>query len=983
MTPLELQLEGFTVYRQHTKIDWQGAETALFAVTGPTGAGKSTLLDAITYVLYGKTARLGGRGLGGLISPGAESLFAQLTFRTGRGVYRATRVAQRRSSGVGTEVRIEVADPQAAGGWRQLAESERVKDANDALEEIVGLDYDGFTRAVLLPQGAFDEFLRGDAGLRRQLLASLLGLDKVERIQQLASSKASELKGEADARRALLAAEYGEVGTEAINQIEREVEELSAWIDREAAATTELETTLASWRASAKLLAEKARLLEKRAALTRAAERMTELRRRAERARRASTVTPHVQLVEGSGKKVAAAKAAVEARTSELKAAEARLESVRSGAERTRQEGEREAEDLKREIVALQEAQPLETVLTERGGSLAMAAEANRSELLDASSWQTLRDSAALIRPFEQAVSAHAAAVRQVEKLRGERKQLEESVDRESAELKELLEKGKRLREEYDAAEAELERARRADLAAAVRAGLKVGDPCPVCGGVLGQHGGAVHGEAGHAAELEAANSARDAAEKALEAARREYEAARTALTRRETNLANAAQLVETAESSATGAAAAVADAVEALRRHGIEPPEAAAGAAIDAATTTPYPADAGQRLRAQVEERQAGALAAHAAAVVERLAAAGLAPRAGLGLSELAKQRQKRLETLQKELQALEKQADAAATQVEVARGRLTTATENHALFLEDQKQAQEGLLAATLAAGFSDADEAAAAALPAAELQAMEAEVKGHEQEMEKVDRRDVELAAELAELPPLPDAPGPLREQVEHAAQLTRSTETELQQRQQELNRERQRLGAERGRLEQAREKLKRSVALRRELTELDARHALHHQLNTDLHGHRFPEHLLTQVQQVLARRASSILQLVTDGRYDLRLEAGDYLVADAWAGGELRSARTLSGGESFVASLALALALSDTLAGNAALGALFLDEGFGTLDRATLESVTSVLESLTNEGRMVGVITHVPELSARLPARLVVTKEPSGSTVTWDT
>ena len=105
----------------------------------------------------------------------------------------------------------------------------------------------------------------------------------------------------------------------------------------------------------------------------------------------------------------------------------------------------------------------------------------------------------------------------------------------------------------------------------------------------------------------------------------------------------------------------------------------------------------------------------------MERLAAAGLAPRAGLGLSELAKQRQKRLETLQKELQALEKQADAAATQVEVARGRLTTATENHALFLEDQKQAQEGLLAATLAAGFSDADEAAAAALPAAELQAM----------------------------------------------------------------------------------------------------------------------------------------------------------------------------------------------------------------------------------------------------------------------
>ncbi len=193
----------------------------------------------------------------------------------------------------------------------------------------------------------------------------------------------------------------------------------------------------------------------------------------------------------------------------------------------------------------------------------------------------------------------------------------------------------------------------------------------------------------------------------------------------------------------------------------------------------------------------------------------------------------------------------------------------------------------------------------------------------------------------------------------------------------------MGAERGRLQQARERLTRSVELRRELKELEDQHALYHQLNTDLHGNRFPEHLLTQVQQVLARRASAILQLVTDGRYDLRLEAGDYLVADAWAGGELRSARTLSGGESFVASLALALALSDTLAGSAALGALFLDEGFGTLDRVTLDAVTGVLESLTTEGRMVGVITHVPELSARLPARLVVAKGPEGSTVSWDT
>ena len=63
MTPLALELEAFTCYRQRALVEWEGSDSGLFAVTGPTGAGKSTLLDAITYALYGQTARLGGRGL--------------------------------------------------------------------------------------------------------------------------------------------------------------------------------------------------------------------------------------------------------------------------------------------------------------------------------------------------------------------------------------------------------------------------------------------------------------------------------------------------------------------------------------------------------------------------------------------------------------------------------------------------------------------------------------------------------------------------------------------------------------------------------------------------------------------------------------------------------------------------------------------------------------------------------------------------------
>ncbi|MFA7460391.1 MAG: SMC family ATPase [Trueperaceae bacterium] len=972
MTPLELQLEGFTVYRQHTTVDWRGADTALFAVTGPTGAGKSTLLDAITYVLYGKTARLGGKGLGGLISPGSESLFAQLTFRTARGVHRATRVAQRRAASVGTEVRIEIADPQAAGGWRQLAESERVKDANQALEQIVGLDYDGFTRAVLLPQGAFDEFLRGDASLRRQLLSSLLGLDKVERIQQLASGRSASLKAEAEARRTLLQTEYADVTPETLKALELELNELLAFVTAETSALEKLDAELSQTRESLKLLEERAALQARRSRLQQESERQSQLLELLERGRRAAGVTQHVQRRDQAAERAVKAAEDTALREAELAAAERQLEATTSEVEGARAQAEQAQRRLTTEIAALQEAMPHYDALTERGGSLALAAAAPSAQLLDLNAWSDWVTAEQLVTPFERALNARAAAARELERLTQQVAEHGRSVTEAQAAQQQRVAAGKKLRETVDRAEAELAAAQRADLAATLREGLKPGDACPVCGGAVGDHA-----PGSHSANLQAKQAALKSASTQLEAALKEYDAERTALTRHETHLANARERAAAAETGLSDATAAVSAALGDLERHGVAPTtfDRDAGGVPGAA--------AGAELRRGLAATRAAALSAHAAATLQRLQQAGVEVPQGSEPGLLLEERRRQLEGHRAQLLDLEKRKDAASNAAELARTRLLAATENEALFSGDLAAASGVLEEAVREAGFLDVADAEGAVVDPAELRAMEAERRAHEQALEQVERREVELAALLAARPVLPGADGDLGQQIERVAQLVADAGGELRQRKQALDSKQQKLGAERERLERARDRLSRSVELRRELSALDAQHALHHQLNTDLHGHRFPEHLLTQVQQVLARRASAILQLVTDGRYDLRLEAGDYLVADAWAGGELRSARTLSGGESFVASLALALALSDTLAGSSALGALFLDEGFGTLDRATLEAVTGVLESLTDEGRMVGVITHVPELSARLPARLVVSRGPGGSTVSWDT
>ncbi len=143
--------------------------------------------------------------------------------------------------------------------------------------------------------------------------------------------------------------------------------------------------------------------------------------------------------------------------------------------------------------------------------------------------------------------------------------------------------------------------------------------------------------------------------------------------------------------------------------------------------------------------------------------------------------------------------------------------------------------------------------------------------------------------------------------------------------------------------------------------------------------FQQYLLQEVESRLLSGAGQLLLEISDGRYRLRLQDGEYAVEDLWNAGETRAVRTLSGGETFLASLSLAIALSDYLAGNQILGALFLDEGFGTLDPQALEAVAGALENLRTGGRMVGVITHIESLSERLPHHLLVTKSAAGSSV----
>ena len=140
-----------------------------------------------------------------------------------------------------------------------------------------------------------------------------------------------------------------------------------------------------------------------------------------------------------------------------------------------------------------------------------------------------------------------------------------------------------------------------------------------------------------------------------------------------------------------------------------------------------------------------------------------------------------------------------------------------------------------------------------------------------------------------------------------------------------------------------------------------------------GKRFVEYVSRYYLEYVSREADQQLRQMTGSSYGLETDGnGMFLIRDYKNGGALRPASTLSGGETFMASLALALALSSQIQmkGAAPLELFFLDEGFGTLDETCLEVVMESLENIRTKRRSVGVITHVEEIKNRIPVRLLV-------------
>lgn len=1024
-----LQIEGFGPFAGREEVDFDAlAASGLFLLTGPTGAGKTSVLDAVCFALFGEVPgvrredRLASDHRDPATTPRVtlEATVGGRRIRVGRSPQHQR---PRKRGGTDGELVAELASAVlevagADGSWTPVAA--KVQDVRHELDPLLGMTAEQFQQVVMLPQGAFATFLRADAKARQEVLERLFDAGRFSRIELLLQDRARDARAavadaRVDADRRLSAAAGSWRAPGACPLLDGDpratVDEVRAWIADERARTASEST--AAERARAEAEERRARteraLTDARSVADRQARRRDadEALRKVEahregRDRLAAELAAHraaAPLIPTLSADRAARAAATDAATELAKARRyveqleepALLDDPARWATASRERGERAA--------GLQELRRAEEALPGRERELvrldaAAAAHARRgAEAADAVATgdADLRRAAT---EHEERVRRAGAADALADALRRADEALRAGVRRDEivGRLAVAQDAVRGAVDDHQAARdaaQDLTRRRLEGFAAELATTLVPGEPCAVCGSP--EHPAPAHS----AAPLVTAEQ-QDAAAAA--------ETRAAAL--RERTEAEAAELAR----DLAGARAAVAQAV-AEERDG----DGGSGTAADGdgrgsgtpdRSDTPVPV-----LRAARDDAAARVDAARAEARTLRTLVTRMdGLRAGVegarrtveeagreqatALAEAAATRRELDATRDRIASALEGAPTIAARiyQLRDTEQRLdgaASALAKDAAAREAAERAADALRVALAASTFAQADEAIAAVLTPDRAKEVERQVRAFDDA--ESGARAVLALPEIATVPldPAADVAGTEAAHAEaHAAASAAATAAAT-------------ASSCSAALEAAVPELLTALDALRPLADAaDRAHGLA-ELARGGAGNRRRIRLSSWVlaarlEQVAAAATVHLLQM-SSGRYGLELHeepasargkgnAGLGLrVRDGWTG-EARDTSTLSGGESFFASLALALGLAETVsteAGGLDLGTLFIDEGFGTLDEQTLDEVLGVLDALRDGGRAVGIVSHVPELKQRVPVQLAVRKAREGSTLTQGT
>ena len=907
----------------------EGALSAagVFLITGPTGAGKSTLLDAMTLALYGRAARYGNDRADEMMSRHTAECLAEVDFETKGEKLRATwRLRRARGKADG---KLQPVERRLANAVTGEILAEKSAEMDRLIEERTGLDAQRFLRSVLLAQGQFAAFLKAKPNERAELLEKITGTEIYTELSILAHETHKAKHEHTQRLKAVLGA---------VTVLDEESRQ-------------RLETSFAEAQTSA------ARLQGESQAATQQLHAQRE---------HATIVTEITKLGEGVKQLQIAQSTAVaevskaKALAEEAKALRAKREPVwekSAGLAAQSEQFEKQLADSRATYQTWAKEQK-EAVTKREAAEKALAMHQEAAKALEAWLKQNAADAElgeqlpklrAAVRAWREAHEKLAEGRKRHAEAETLKKRLTDSEAQMAVSTKkaaESLAKAQIDREAQKqlAAKIELQReiARKSELMAGFdehRHDLKPGEPCPLCGAT----------EHPFASSETSFESQLQAARKLLVSLEKQHEQAQRELTVRERDLAKL--------EAEQGAEKKRAEEVRKTLAE-IDVPDLSALEAEEARTrrSTSF-------LTRDEEAERVGKLVLHAERELDALekrsaiftkkqqeAAQQRSERQTLeGSLQLAKAdevaKTKRLDELKAEGVSLRAKADALKAQLNELLGGKTLA--------EDRQEHETRV--------------------SSAEKALREAETK--------LNALQTQLAASFAKLEQLESRRKPFEGQSVLSAAALSELEANAKHLGDAFATKRTELGSLKQQIENDDEAKKRREAGGAELQAAEAETLRWSRLSAligSAEGTKFARFAQTLTLRQLIGLANTHLQLLSP-RYRLIAASGDELdlrIVDLYQAGVDRPMESLSGGESFLASLALALGLSELASRTHPIDSLFIDEGFGTLDAETLEVALCALENLRSLGKTIGLISHVELLKERLTTQVRVERGAGG-------
>lgn len=1040
MKPLYLKMQAFGPFAGTEEVQFTDlGENPLFLINGPTGAGKTSLLDGISYALYGETTgdRSGEQMRCDHADAGTETLLCFI-FRLADKVYRIERlptqtlaklrgegVTQRNASGSIWLLAEEAGVPPQE--WpRKLLVDKKIRELDEYVNQLIGLNAKQFRQVVVLPQGKFRELLTANSTQREEVFASLFQTQRYQLIEEGFRIKAKELQSQYSRVKDDISGIYAEAGitadsTDESGEFVSREQQLAALLaaakaPREAAESEHqrlnqgyVEAARNVDRATLleKQFIEQEQLLNEKNVLDEQKVPIAELEELLTRAKQAAKIQPLWQrLVDQRYALKRAELAKLEAKEAAEKAEQQHKQTL--VAYENAQKAAKELPELREQLAplkqALANAQKLQHAESEQD-----ALNANKDNKQNEAETSALKLSQATegYKALEKAIDAQETLVAGHENIALILAQLEpkisqrQELSQHQAQEQLLVKKQIQAKTDVETANGNLAEAERTEKQAVrgwhlsqallLSRDLADGEPCMVCGSV--QHPALAHEQGSDIQVVE--QEAVDAAQAVTAQYRQALNVAEQALLQVNTELDNEKKRIETLRSVLGEAAeqdiSALQQKRDALKQHA----ENNEQQKRDLQQKKQHIRELANQLEALRKQQQ---MAQNALQTAEHAAHANLAR-----VQELTQQLTQQLMQQLPEDGRNSQQIEGKIANINAVIGKLEseleqarqqhekagqTASRSAAALQHTQTQSEE------LQANVAQADKAWAQALQESEFADAEAFTQA-----QLNSEQEQQYSVKVQQWQESTQRNATLREKIEQATKGKERPELEklneqLKVLEEEVNavlKTMQQLNSEYQRLQNIGQRLKAKEASSAELSE---RYQVLGTLADAVAGnnsqrltlHRF---VLSILLDDVLHEASVRLDKMSGGRYllrrdlevaDKRSAAGLNLVVDDAYTGRTRPVNTLSGGESFMAALALALGLSDVVqsyAGGIRLETLFIDEGFGSLDEQALDAAIAVLAELRAHGRTIGIISHVRELKERLPDRIDVLRHQSGS------